>query len=141
MSENIMQYKGYAARVEYSPEDRCFVGRVLGIRDVVGFHGKSVAELERDFRETMEFYFDTCRKEGKDPDRPYSGKLVLRLPPELHRQIALASETSGKSINDVILEALRDSATARPIKKPARKAAAAKKVPARNRNTMAMAGK
>ncbi len=69
MSENIMRYKNYAAKVEYSPEDGCFVGRVLGTRDVIGFHGESVAELERDFRETMEFYFDTCRREGKDPDR------------------------------------------------------------------------
>ena len=109
MSQNIMHYKGYAARVEYSPEDKCFVGRILGIQDIIGFHGESVAELEQDFRETMEFYFDTCRKENKAPDRPYSGKLVLRLSPDLHRQISLASETTGKSINDLVLDALRQS--------------------------------
>jgi predicted HicB family RNase H-like nuclease len=135
MSENIMRYKNYAARVEYSPEDKCFVGRVLGIRDVVGFHGESVAELERDFRETMEFYFDTCRKEGKEPDRPYSGKLVLRLSPELHRQIALASEAHGKSINDTILDALQESEAVQTATKPVKKPAA------RGRKMKALAGK
>ncbi len=124
MSENIMRYKDYVARVEYSPEDRCFVGRVLGTRDVIGFHGESVAELERDFRETMEFYFDTCRKEGKEPDRPYSGKLVLRLSPELHRQIALASETRGKSINDIILDTRRESDVVRTAGRSVRKTSA-----------------
>ncbi len=121
MSENIMRYKNYVARVEYSPEDRCFVGRVLGTRDVIGFHGESVAELEQDFRETMEFYFDTCRKEGKEPDRPYSGKLVLRLSPDLHRQIALASEMRGKSINDIILDALQQAESVRHAAAPANK--------------------
>ncbi len=127
MSGNIMKYKGYSARVEYSPADRCFVGRVLGIRDVVGFHGDSVAELERDFKETMEFYFDTCRKEGKNPDRPYTGKVVLHLPPELHRQIALESETAGKSIDDLVIEALREAREVQTSPRPTRKVSAAAK--------------
>lgn len=127
MSENTMRYKNYTAKVEYSPEDKCFVGRVLGTRDVIGFHGESVAGLERDFRETMEFYFDTCRKEGKEPDRPYSGKLVLRLSPELHRQIALASEEHGKSINDIILDTLRESDVVRRVVKIAKKASPRKR--------------
>lgn len=125
MSENIMRYKNYVARVEYSPEDKCFVGRVLGTRDVIGFHGTSVRELERDFRETMEFYFDTCRKEGKEPDRPYSGKLVLRLTPELHREIAMASEAMGKSINDIVLDALRESDAVKASAKPTKRASRA----------------
>ncbi len=73
MSENIMRYKNYVARVEYSPEDRCFVGRVLGTRDVIGFHGESVAELEQDFREHlggMKVKLTQSNEKGK-------GKLVI----------------------------------------------------------------
>ncbi|MCC8191264.1 MAG: type II toxin-antitoxin system HicB family antitoxin, partial [Planctomycetes bacterium] len=82
-----MQYRGYTAKVEYSEEDREFVGRVLGIRDVIGFHGTSVAALEKDFHAVLDFYLETCEKRGKTPDRPYSGKLNVRLSPELHRAV------------------------------------------------------
>lgn len=101
-----MTYKGYSAKVEYSDEDHCFVGRVIGIRDVIGFHGESVAALEKDFHEVLDFYLATCEQRGKTPDRPYSGKLNLRLPPEKHRVLACHAEATGKSINDVILDAI-----------------------------------
>jgi predicted HicB family RNase H-like nuclease len=39
-----MRYRGYAARIEYSDEDECLVGHIAGIRDIVSFHGDSVAE-------------------------------------------------------------------------------------------------
>lgn len=106
MNENTMNYKGYSATIEYSPEDKCFVGRVLGIRDVIGFHGESVGELEKDFHQTLDFYLDTCKKRGKTPDRPYSGKLNLRMPPEKHRLLSIQAESTGQSINDVILSAI-----------------------------------
>ena len=51
---NAMQYKGYAARVEYDAEDRIFVGHVAGLRDIVGFHGSSVEELEASFHEALD---------------------------------------------------------------------------------------
>lgn len=60
-----MQYKGYTARFEYSEEDREHVGRVLGIRDIVGFHGKTMSALEEDFHATMDFYLETCKQRGK----------------------------------------------------------------------------
>lgn len=106
MNGNTMSYKGYSAVVEYSPEDKCFVGRVLGIRDIIGFHGESVDELENDFRQTLDFYLESCEKRGKIPDRPYSGKLNLRMPPEKHRLLSIRAESTGQSINDVILSAI-----------------------------------
>lgn len=74
-----MNYKGYAARLEYSEEDSLFVGHIAGIRDVVGFHGSSVAELRTAFVEAVDDYLDTCAKLGRAPQKPYSGKLSLRL--------------------------------------------------------------
>ena len=96
---NNMNYKGYHARVEYDPEDRIFAGRIIGIRDVVGFHGASVNELETAFREAVDNYLSACEELGQKPNKPYSGNLMLRIPPEIHAAVAAAAKTSGKSIN------------------------------------------
>lgn len=96
---NTMNYKGYAARIEYSDEDGCFIGHIAGINDVVGFHGESVPELRDAFEEAVDDYLETCEKLNRSPQKPYSGNLMLRLPPNIHAAIAMAAEVSGKSIN------------------------------------------
>jgi len=103
---NTMMHKGYAARVEYSEEDLCFVGHIAGIRDVVGFHGDSVAELRAAFEEAVDDYLETCAKIGKQPNRPYSGQFRMRLSPELHARAALVAETQGKSLNAWVSEVI-----------------------------------
>jgi predicted HicB family RNase H-like nuclease len=96
---NAMIYKNYTARIEYSAEDDCFIGHIAGINDVVGFHGNTVAELHGAFKEAVEDYIATCKKIGKMPQKPYSGKVMLRFPPELHAKAATLAEASGKSLN------------------------------------------
>lgn len=109
---NTMTHKGYAARVEYSEEDGCFVGHIAGIRDVIGFHGKSVAELRAAFEEAVDDYLETCKKLGRLPNHPYSGQFRLRLSPELHARAAMAAETKGKSLNAWISEVIERSVAA-----------------------------
>lgn len=94
-----MTYKGYAARIEYSEEDGCFIGRIAGIKDVVGFHAECVQELREAFREAVDDYLATCEKVGQTPQRPYSGKLMLRIPPEVHARAAMMAEAHGMSLN------------------------------------------
>ena len=101
-----MQYNGYAARIEYSDEDKCFVGHIAGIRDIVGFHGESVDELRTAFEEAVADYLKTCEQANISPQRPYSGKVMLRIPPELHAEIAMKAEASGKSLNQWAAETL-----------------------------------
>ena len=96
---NTMTYKGYAARIEYSDDDECFIGHIAAIRDVVGFHGESVGELRAAFEEAVDDYLEACEKLGRAPQKPYSGNLMLRIPPDVHAKIAMAAEISGKSIN------------------------------------------
>ena len=96
---NTMRHKGYAARIEYSDDDSCFIGHVAGIQDVVGFHGESVAELREAFQEAVDDYLETCEKLNRSPQKPYSGNVMLRIPPRIHAAIATAAEVSGKSIN------------------------------------------
>ena len=99
-----MTYKRYSARIEYSDEDECFVGRVAGIRDIITFHGESVEEIRQAFKESIDFYLETCAKRGETPNKVYSGKMFLRVPPEVHAAVAIAAETSGKSVNQWALE-------------------------------------
>ena len=94
-----MTYKGYAAKIEYSDDDDCFVGHIAGIKDVIGFHADSVKELRRAFEEAVDDYLVTCEKVGRAPQKPYSGKLMLRVPPEIHARAAMMAEAHGMSIN------------------------------------------
>ena len=97
--KNAMTYKGYAARIEFDAQDRIFFGRLAGIQDIVTFHGETVDELEAAFKEAVDHYLDTCAELGDKPNKPYSGKLTLRISPTVHAAIATAAEVSGKSLN------------------------------------------
>ncbi|MBH3338068.1 type II toxin-antitoxin system HicB family antitoxin [Pseudomonas mendocina] len=103
---NAMNYKGYAARIEYSDEDGLLIGHIAGIRDVVGFHGESVKELRTAFEEAVDDYLETCAKLGRAPQKPYSGKLSLRLEPALHASVAMKAELAQKSINQWVADVL-----------------------------------
>ncbi len=96
---NIMTHKGFSARVEYSDDDDCFIGHIAGIQDIVGFHGDSVKELKTAFKEAVDDYLATCKKLGRAPQKPYSGKVLLRLDPSLHAKVAILAEAQGKSLN------------------------------------------
>ncbi|MCF2947950.1 type II toxin-antitoxin system HicB family antitoxin [Paraglaciecola aquimarina] len=108
---NSLIYKSYAARIEFSSDDECFIGHIAGIKDVIGFHGETVSELKAAFEEAVEDYLETCKAVGKTPQKPYSGKLMLRIRPEIHAAVATAAELSGKSINQWASEALNREAS------------------------------
>jgi predicted HicB family RNase H-like nuclease len=107
---NAMTYRGYTARVEFDPDDRLFVGHLAGIRDIVGFHGASVDELEAAFHEAVDDYVASCAKLGQDPEKPYTGRVMLRLPPEVHARGTVAAQVEGKSFNQWAAEVLRRAA-------------------------------
>ena len=106
-----MSYKGYSARVEYDDEDGIFVGRIAGIRDGVGFHADSVAELREAFHDAVEDYIETCASIGKEPQKAFSGQMMFRVNPELHRRAAVAAELAGKSLNQWAEEILSRATT------------------------------
>lgn len=110
---NVLEYKGFNARVELDPEDECFVGRLVGINDVVGFHGSTIAEITTAFHEAVDDYIETCTKAGKTPERPYSGKVMFRLSPETHAKAALAAQLQGLSLNQWAEQALAKAAERR----------------------------
>jgi len=104
---NILRHKGYSARVAFDADERIFFGRIAGIADGVGFHADTVDGLVAAFEEAVDDYLETCAKVGKKPDKPYSGKLMLRVDPGVHAKAALAAQLAGKSLNQFGEEALR----------------------------------
>ncbi len=104
---NTMAYKGYGGTVEFSREDGILFGRVLGIRHIIDYEGESIAELEHDFHNAVDSYLSVCKEEGIRPEKPCSGKLLLRLPPDVHASLAHVAEATGQSANQLILDAVR----------------------------------
>ena len=110
---NMMRYKGYSARIDYDDDDRIFTGRLAGIRDGVGFHAETVEGLREAFHEAVDDYVETCTKIGKAPQRSFSGQMMFRVSPEVHRRAAVAAELAGKSLNQWAQEVL-DHAAGQP---------------------------
>ena len=106
---NTMSYKGYTARVEYDERDNIFVGRILGIRSIISFHGETVTELRVEFEHPVKDYLAECKQEGIHPEKPASGKLLLRVPPEVHGRALVAAQAAGKSLNQWATEVLQDA--------------------------------
>ena len=104
--KNAMTYKGYIGTVEYSEEDACLFGRIAGIRDIVSYEGESVMEIRKAFEEAVDDYLKHCAATGKEPNKPYSGKFVLRIDPGVHAKIAARAMASGKSLNQYAADIL-----------------------------------
>ncbi len=95
----MMTYKGYSAKVDFDDEAMIFHGEVTGIRDVVTFQGKTVDELKNAFHDSVDDYLDMCKSRGEEPEKPFSGKFVVRVSPDVHRKIYMAAKRAGQSIN------------------------------------------
>ena len=102
----MLKYKGYTGYAEFDDEAGIFHGEVLDLRDVITFQGKSVEEIDQAFRESVNDYLEFCEERREEPDKPFSGRLMLRLPPHLHRKAYVSARREGKSLNQWIAEKL-----------------------------------
>lgn len=102
----MLTYKGYTGHAEYDDAAGVFHGEVLDLRDVITFQGKSVDEIEQAFRESIDDYLAFCAQRGEAPDKPFSGRLMLRLSSALHRKVYVSALREGKSLNQWITERL-----------------------------------
>ena len=105
-----MKHKGYEAVVGYDEDDKIFTGRVIDTQDVIAFDGASVAELETAFQAVIDEYLEDCTRIGKQPNKPFSGKFVVRIPPEDHRAAVVAAGKAGVSLNAWAADALKKAA-------------------------------
>ena len=102
----MMEYKGYFAKVEFDDRANIFHGEVINLRDVITFEGETVEELIQAFHDSVDDYLEFCVGRREDPEKPYSGKFVVRVEPELHKSISIEARKRGKSLNSLVSEAL-----------------------------------
>ena len=125
---NTLSYKGYTASMVFDTEDKVIVGRVLEINDIITFHGESVADFETNFHTVVNGYIAACEELGSKPEKPASGKLMLRIAPDIHAAALRAAAQSGISLNKWAEQALGTAAHQRrrlrvqaPSKHPVRR--------------------
>jgi len=103
----MMEYKGYIGKAEIDEEAGILYGEVVNVRDVITFEGTTVEEVQKAFRESVDDYLDFCAQRGESPEKPFSGKFVVRLPAELHREAYIQAKLEDKSLNSWVTEALK----------------------------------
>ena len=109
---NLMSVDGYYARIEYNSDTDLFRGEILGLSGGANFYGANPDELRREFKKSLDVFLEVCKEQGIEPRRQFSGRFNLRIPPELHEQLAMAAEAQGKSLNTLAQETLQKSVTA-----------------------------
>ena len=102
---NTMSYKSFVAKIEFDNDINLFCGTVVNSAPHT-FYGDSVETLQKEFSDTIDEYLKICEEKGQNPRKTYSGKLHLRMQPELHTQAALKSAEEGCSVNAWIVHAI-----------------------------------
>ncbi len=107
---NTLIYKGYMGKIEFDSEAKVFYGNVMNTRDTITFQSDNAKLLEKEFRKSVDTYLEFCQEIGETPEKPYSGKFVLRLSPQKHRVVSLAAQIAKKSLNTWASDHLIESA-------------------------------
>ena len=95
----MMEYKGYIGNVEFDDESNIFHGEVINLRDVVTFQGETVKQIRKAFRDSVDDYLEFCEERSESPEKPYSGKFMVRVEPVLHKAVAMHAKVEHKSLN------------------------------------------
>ena len=106
-NSDLLRYKGYSARPEYSAEDRIFYGKIVGISELVDFQSENAKDLEEEFHKAVDDYLEFCAEIGKQPQKEYSGLFNVRISPELHREVSVFAQAEGVTLNKAVEQAIR----------------------------------
>jgi predicted HicB family RNase H-like nuclease len=105
--KNYLEYKDYCGTVEYSAEDDCLFGQIVGIADSISYEGQDLKSLKQDFENAVDDYLALCKQLNKEPQKAYKGSFNVRVSPELHRTLDLIAQTNHQTLNAIVTEALK----------------------------------
>lgn len=105
--KDYLEYKGYLGSVEYSAEDDCLFGKVIGIRGLISYEGNSVSELKKDFRDAVDNYLDMCQLKKITPEKAFKGSFNVRIGVDLHRDVAMKAQEKNMTINAFVKAVLQ----------------------------------
>lgn len=113
--KNTIEYKGYVGSVEFSEEDMCFCGKLLGIKSTIMYEGRNAKELLNDFHGAVDDYLNLCQRKNITPEIPYKGSLNIRLKPDTHKRAAIFAMNNEMSLNSVVEESVESYLAANAI--------------------------
>ena len=110
--KNILEYKGYHAKIEFDSEDLVLRGKIEGIKDLVNFESADISTVEEEFHAAVEDYLEFCKDVGKEPDKEYKGTFNIRISPDLHKRLAIVAMQNGDTLNATVEKAIVNYVTA-----------------------------
>lgn len=109
MRNNVLEYKKYIAQLNFDLEDGIIIGKVTNTKDIISFHASNLSDIKQVFKDIIDTYLKTCKEEGIEASKPYSGKFNLRITPDLHRELSIEAAQEGVSLNDLTEQLLKSS--------------------------------
>jgi predicted HicB family RNase H-like nuclease len=103
-----LEYKNYSGSIEYSKEDDLLYGRVLGIKGLISYEGKTGQELETDFRIAIDAYLTDCKENGIAAEKPFKGNFNVRISADLHKKASLLAMEEKMTLNNFVAESIRE---------------------------------
>ena len=103
---NTVEYRGHIGSVEYSPEDKCFFGKLEMIDDLVTFEANRADDLEINFQKAVNEYIQTCKELERKPQKIYKGISNVRIDPKLYKKLCKRAIKEGISLNSLIQRTL-----------------------------------
>lgn len=100
----MFSYKGFIAEVDYDDNAEIFYGSVINMNTILSFRGSTVPELKTSLADVVDTYLEECAHEGIEPEKPFSGKITVRVSPGLHRRIAIKAAARRESMNQYLEE-------------------------------------
>lgn len=111
---NVLEYKGYHAKIEFDSDDFVLRGKIEGINDLVNFECESAKDLKKEFHEAVDDYLEFCREIGKEPAKEYKGTFNVRISPELHKKLAVLAMKRGDTLNATVEKAIQEYVSVQP---------------------------
>ena len=106
---NMMDFDGFRAVIKYDPEIEMFRGEFVGLNGGADFYARDIEGLKKEGAISLKVFLDMCKEDGVEPRKEYSGKFNMRLPAELHAEIVGAASAEGKSLNQWVVDALKET--------------------------------
>ncbi len=106
-----LKYKGFIGSIEVELQNNTLYGKILGLdkKTLITYEGNTLEELKKDFKEAVNDYIELCKEESRPLKKSYSGSFNVRIPMEVHAQIAEISQEKGISMNAFISQTLQNA--------------------------------
>ena len=103
---NLMEIDGFRAVIKYDPEIEMFRGEFVGLNGSADFYANNIETLKKEGAISLKVFLNACEERNIQPRKEYSGKFNVRVPSDLHADIASAATAEGKSLNQWVVETL-----------------------------------